>query len=79
MDCICPLTKEAARTWRNRMPINPVDVARYFSKVAAFRLTWVASQSLHVSVTCTTKGVFVRHGGACEPAPQSASVALLSA
>ncbi len=45
--------------------MRPVDVARYFSKVAAFVLICVTAHSLHVSVTCTTKGVFVRHGGAC--------------
>ena len=45
--------------------MSPVDVARYFSKVAAFVLICVAAHSLHVSVICTTNGVFVRHGGAC--------------
>ncbi len=45
--------------------MRPVDVARYFSKVAAFVLICVAAHSLHVSVTCTTKGVFDKHGGAC--------------
>ena len=47
--------------------MSPVDVARYFSKVAAFVLICVVAQSLQVSVTCTTKGVLVRHGGACTP------------
>ena len=47
------------------MPMRPVDVARYFSKVAAFVLICVDAHSLQVSVTCTTKGVLDKHGGAC--------------
>ena len=47
------------------MPMRPVEMARYFSKVSAFILICVALHSLHVSVTSTTNGALDWHGGAC--------------
>ena len=55
--------------------MRPVEVARYFSKVAAFRVSCVEAQLLHVSVTCTTKGVLLRHGGACVPGGTLSTIA----
>ena len=60
-----PLSRSGCLTWRNLMPMRPVELARYFSKVAAFMLIWVSEHSLQVSVTSSTNGAFVRHGGAC--------------
>ena len=58
-------------TWRYSTPMRPVEVARYFSKVPAFMFSCVAEHSLQVSVICTTKGAFVRQGGACTAAPST--------